>query len=473
MNSANLSLAVTFLAGRYHGEEWPPSSARLFQALVAGVMSCGYRKHLAMVEPALRWLELQPPPRISSSAAQERAKYKIAVPNNDTDVIALEWLHGRPANVATIKTMKEIPPKELQPDGPHVQYVWSVDAAEGAKMAEPLRIAAHCLHTLGWGVDMAFADIGTSADLPDLYEPSHSGQPLAVAMPGTLDDLFRTYDRFTKRALGMGADTYTRPTMLRMQNYKLAGDVIRPCARFMLMKPDIDQTLAVAWEDCMKVAGWLRHAAAESLKTEECPAGFIEQYVQGHTAEQDENQRLSYVPVPTISKYNDGLIRRALILAPPGGSDEVVRLLERKMTGLLLDGSNGKECCLAPAPKADYIFDRYLPPNGATVWRSVTPVVLHGFNATGNGRISVRKTEQLLLRAFEMAGYSEQTIEELAFQTGPWWPGTKHSSAMRLPQHLRRFPRVHVQVRFKRAMHGAVLAGIGRHYGIGLFAQTS
>jgi CRISPR-associated protein Csb2 len=436
-------------------------------------MLCGYRKYAGTVEQALRWLEIQSPPLVRACPAVKRESYQIPARDNDMDVIAKDWLRGGVGEISKIRKLKPIHPKELRPEGPHVEYVWEVDSSEGAQMAEPLRIAARCLHTLGWGVDMAFADVGDSADLPDLYEPSHAGQPLAVTMPGTLDDLYRTYDRFTKRAVGTGADTYTRPTMLRMQNYRLAGDVIRPCARFMLMKPDIDQTLAVAWEDCMKVAGWLRHAAAESLKKEECPAGFIEAYVQGHTAEQDENQRLSYVPLPTIYKNNDGMIRRALILAPPGGEDDTVRLLQRKLTGSILEGSNGKECCLAPAPKNDYIFGCYLPFNGAKVWRSVTPVVLHGFNTTGTGRISLKKTEQLLLRAFEMAGYSEQTIEELAFQTGPWWPGTKHSSAMRVPQHLRRFPRLHVQVRFKSAMHGAVLAGIGRHYGIGLFAQMA
>lgn len=39
-----LCISVTFLTGRYHGEEWPPSPARLYQALVAAVMTCGYQE---------------------------------------------------------------------------------------------------------------------------------------------------------------------------------------------------------------------------------------------------------------------------------------------------------------------------------------------------------------------------------------------------------------------------------------------
>jgi CRISPR-associated protein Csb2 len=62
MSSENLSISITFLNGRYHGQEWPPSAARLFQALVAGVMTCGDGRYMADVEPALRWLERQRPP---------------------------------------------------------------------------------------------------------------------------------------------------------------------------------------------------------------------------------------------------------------------------------------------------------------------------------------------------------------------------------------------------------------------------
>jgi len=97
-------------------------------------------------------------------------------------------------------------------------------------------------------------------------------------------------------------------------------------------------------------------------------------------------------------------------------------------------------------------------------------VLLHGHNADRRGQISVAKTERLLLRAFEMAGYNDGMIEHLAFQGAPWFPGTKHAAAMRVPGHLEGYPRVHVEVRFVRGMRGPVLAGLGRHYGIGLFA---
>jgi hypothetical protein len=51
-----------------------------------------------------------------------------------------------------------------------------------------------------------------------------------------------------------------------------------------------------------------------------------------------------------------------------------------------------------------------------------------------------------------MAGFREEQIESLAFQSGPFWPGTKHSAAMRVPVHLKGYTRVHVEVRFARGV---------------------
>jgi CRISPR-associated protein Csb2 len=105
----------------------------------------------------------------------------------------------------------------------------------------------------------------------------------------------------------------------------------------------------------------------------------------------------------------------------------------------------------------------------ARLWRSVTPVVLHGYNAS-RGNISLAKTEALLWRAFEMAGFPKETIVRMAFQTAPLWSGAGAAAQVRVPKHLNGYPRYHVEVCFRQAVSGPVLAGIGRHYGIGVFA---
>ena len=468
--STQFGVAVTFLTRYYHGEEWPPSPARLYQALVAGVMTCGYREHAGIVEPALRWLEAQNPPVIRACEVEDWSAYRIAVPNNDMDVVAADWSRGRFADPALLRTMKTVRPKALPSKGPHVQYVWQVDSADAARMAEPLRTAAHCLHTLGWGVDMAFADVADYGESAASYEPAARGKQLAVPMAGTLDDLHATYERFSKRTVGRGGvDTYTRPALLRMQPYRPAGEALRSYVGFRLMDIDGDQVKAVAWEDCMKVAGWLRGAAGQWLANE-YDAAFVQEYVQGHANGEERGRRLSYVPLPNV--YPDGLIRRAIIVEPPDATGEVTQRLRLKLTGRVLTDSRGASVrSLAPGD-SDTTFRRYFPETERRAWRSVTPVVLHGHNADRRGQISVAKTERLLLRAFEMAGYNDGVIEHLAFQGAPWFPGTKHAAAMLVPDHLKGYPRLHVEVRFVRGVKGPVLAGLGRHYGIGLFATV-
>ncbi len=71
-----------------------------------------------------------------------------------------------------------------------------------------------------------------------------------------------------------------------------------------------------------------------------------------------------------------------------------------------------------------------------------------------------------------MAGYAPEVIERVTFQPAPLWPGTGAAKEMRVPRHLMNYPRYHVEVRFWNPVTGPVLAGIGRHYGIGLFAAV-
>ena len=159
ISGSAVCISVTFLTGRYHGDEWPPSPARLYQALVAAVMTCGYQEHAPVIEPALRWLEGQPAPRIRSCVGEQFKAYRIAVPNNDMDVVAWKWQQGRHKDVAVLKTMKQVMPWHLPEAGPHLQYIWTIKEDAPSPPTAAIQRATHLLHTLGWGVDMAYADL--------------------------------------------------------------------------------------------------------------------------------------------------------------------------------------------------------------------------------------------------------------------------------------------------------------------------
>lgn len=88
-----------------------------------------------------------------------RSAAKIAVPNNDSDKAGREWSAGRPFDLATIRTMKSVIPREVRDRtkrGPHVCYPWEVSAENPAFHA--VWQTATFLHTFGWGIDMAYAD---------------------------------------------------------------------------------------------------------------------------------------------------------------------------------------------------------------------------------------------------------------------------------------------------------------------------
>ena len=70
----------------------------------------------------------------------------------------------------------------------------------------------------------------------------------------------------------------------------------------------------------------------------------------------------------------------------------------------------------------------------------------------------------------KQAGYKLDNINEWVIQAAPLWPNTPGARSIRVRVHLRVWPRYHVAVRFRNAIRGPVLAGLGRHYGLGVFA---
>jgi CRISPR-associated protein Csb2 len=219
----------------------------------------------------------------------------------------------------------------------------------------------------------------------------------------------------------------------------------------------------------MIVAAWLRNACAEALKQEGEPEEWVDRYVHGHEQEKSTGHHMSFVPLPTIGHPNtDGRLRRALVIEPLEAEGRAVNLLEVKLAGEVISGEDGS-CQLVAPEAADPVLDRYL--RSARVWRSATPVVLHGFNIV-RGKIGVAKTERLLLAALEFGGHPASLVEGLAFQPAPLWSGAEASARVQVPAHLEKWPRYHVEVRFREKVAGPVFAGIGRHCGLGIFAAV-
>jgi CRISPR-associated protein Csb2 len=468
-----LRIAVTLPGNRYHGSEWPSSPARLFRALLAGTMTGGYREHWEAVQPALEWLEKQPAPEIEAANAAKEMGYRISVPNNDMDIAAKEWQAGKPFDASALRTMKSVEPWKVEGTGPHLLYCWNkVDVTD--EVVAGLRIASECLHTLGWGIDAAFATLlsgdntKVGGDRVHWTPARRNGQYLALPTEGSLEDLRETYARFLKAVRKTDVNPDTRPMVFRQEKYGCGQDD-SACIFFDLRKTDDSEKIySQPVESTMKVAAWMRHAASQALLSEGFHEGWVNATALGHG---EEIGRLSYVALPSIGHgHADGRLRRVMVVQEPGGMASVMELLEKKLTGHVLTDEQGKEVCrLEPPSGAGTVTPFYSNP--AKRWRTVTPVVLHGFNSQ-RGVISLRKTERLLGQAFEKAGWDVGKIERLTFQAAPFFSGTVGAKEVRTPRHLAGWPRYHVAVDFSENVTGPLTAGLGRHYGIGVFARA-
>jgi CRISPR-associated protein Csb2 len=200
-----LLISVRFHDGRYHGRpDWPPSPARLFQALVAGAAQ---GEALAVEDRrAFKWLESLEAPVIAAPPMRAGQSFRNFVPNNHLDAIG-----GDPGRVSEIRAPKFIRPILFEAETA-LLYVWTFDdAAEAQANAERIRDIAERLYQLGRGVDMAWA-CGEILDESDaearlavhgraLHRPSNSdgGTTLAVPLTGSFESLIERYGEMRAR----------------------------------------------------------------------------------------------------------------------------------------------------------------------------------------------------------------------------------------------------------------------------------
>ena len=154
--SRALLLSVRFHEGRFHGQdrrkapEWPPSPARLFQALVAGAANGAATP--ATMRSALEWLENLDAPIIAVPVPERGQNFRNSVPNNDRDVV-----EDGPKNLAQLRTWKTITPHVFDAMFP-LMFVWRyVGDGSDEDYARTICDAAEDLYQLGRGIDMAWA----------------------------------------------------------------------------------------------------------------------------------------------------------------------------------------------------------------------------------------------------------------------------------------------------------------------------
>lgn len=523
-------LSIRFLDPAFHGRrdgglpEWPPSPLRVFQSLVAvAARRCG--EALApRVQSALQWLEQQPAPILVAPAGITSSGYRISVPNNAMDIVAAAWCRGNDsnsgdANPATHRTMKTVRPTLLL-DGDTVHYLWLLsDHLTDEVRADVKTIAdvASSVVALGWGIDMVVGHAALVSDeqagalLGERWLPIGGAMENGLRVPvrGTLDDLIRRHERFLGR---LGADGFTAPPPLSVYKtveYRRSTDPPRrPVAAFSLLRLDASGFRPFdTVRSALTVAGMTRHAAKCAGSRAGWPESKINSFVLGHGEAREAAhitvgpKRFGYLPLPSIESRGDGRarvvgsVRRVILTAFGDGCETEIAWARRVLSGQELVDENKDQpvALLSLLPANEKVVRHYVQP--AAAWATVTPVVLPGYDDPAHyrrrlkngsdteeqkrllGRLSER-IDGLLRKAIVQAGFSQVLADhaELEWRKVGFWPGTDLADRYGVPDHLKRFSRYHVRIRWRDAQKNAVLIpgpiclGGGRFYGLGLFA---
>jgi CRISPR-associated protein Csb2 len=456
-----LELDIHFLTGRYHGSEWPPAPMRLLQAIVAGCHSTD--------NSALRWLESRNPPIILAQADPQGRPLRTYVPANN------------------LKDMEAKAPKSFleRRVASAVSYVYELLQDSDAVFADQVRTLAESVHTLGTGLDAAhvigriergplITGAGSLRWVPWLHHltPSNSSL-LRSPVEGSLASIEAVFQFKLQRNL-YGKDNTPHVPNAPPTRYAVTAYAPDEAARGFVWLPlslYADSKLKSRWagyaEDTVLVAGMLRHALM-SRADEFGVSDLLKDFVAGHPKDNIDT-RVSYLPLPSIGHHHiDGLIRRALLVAPAQHADWVeqwIAMMEEPLP-LVAEGLDKPIAFAAMTGEVDSVFDQYL--GTGQEWVTVTPMVLPGDYS--RGWTLVRK---LIRKALREAGFATEEVEGVTPSKVPMIAGAKHAHVYRRKVNPGKSYSYHARVQFSRPVAGPIWIGRQRHQGLGVLAQAS
>ncbi|MCL4290410.1 MAG: type I-U CRISPR-associated protein Cas5/Cas6 [Thermoleophilia bacterium] len=483
-----LVVHIRFHDGRYHGEgDWPPSPARLFQALVAGVGLGGPLGDDARA--ALEWLEKRAAPIIASPRAwQTRRRVLFFMPNNDSDRI-----EGDPLRMAKIRTATKVfRPYFFDADVPFV-YAWPLATGDEG-FARAICSLAGRLYQLGRGIDMAWAwgetlDDGALDALLAQYPGSVFGPSvgrstlvLPVPLPGSLESVERRHrasgERFRYLRDGRTVKVvFRQPPRPRFRSVAYESP---PARRIYELRRSTAESGFAPWplvraSDLvvrLRDAAVARLESALPLRESEIARVLVGRKPDG-TNDGPTEARVRIVPLPSIGHpHADRAIRRVLVEIPAGcplRADDV----HWSFSGLEpFDRKTGELLGLVLTPATDErMLGRYgiADTGGWRTWRSVTPVALpRPRRSQASGRVHRQApTAATVVQALRHAGQrlSPQAVrvQREAFD-GKGDRAESFATGARFTQDRL----WNVEVTFSEPVRGPLVIGDGRFLGLGV-----
>jgi CRISPR-associated protein Csb2 len=497
-----LLLSVRFHDGRYHGVgDWPPSPARLFQALVAGA-ACGH--DLADHDKAaLAWLESLPAPIIAAPIVRLARGFTNFVPNNDLDAVG-----GDPLRVGKIRAGKTIRPALFDSVAP-LLYAWTFrDDDADAALATAVCAIAERLYQLGRGVDMAWAcgeilDAGEVEARLAAYEgaihrPGGTvGRSLPCPMHGSLDSLAaRFHDARNRFSRGAGKQQlFTQPRKARFAMVSYDSPPRREL--FDLREPGADASFA-PWAVTRAVAlvEKVRDDAAARLQMAlPDKAATIDRVFVGRGAtEADKATRIRIMPLPSIGHtYADHAIRRVLVELPPNCPLPAADIAWA-FSGLDLGVDYHTGEVLVPdapilTPAADdTMLTHFGYGEGYRLWRTVTSAALpeaakrrriepsrirdRAEQKGAEERIKEETQAASAVRAGLRHAGIDAPVESIRVQREPFEAKGARAEAFAEGTRFVKERLWHVEIAFTEPVRGPLVLGDGRYLGLGLLAPV-
>jgi CRISPR-associated protein Csb2 len=493
---------VFVLGGRFHGADWPPSPARLFQALVAGVGLEGPLK--ADVEQALDALQKLDPPRLAHPASTLGQSVLFYMPNNDIDSAKTKCDVRK---VSLIRgAQKVVEPRIFDESKPFV-YAWRLpklsDQTIDQLIASWQQITLK-LYQFGRGVDMAWATghMMSEDELARLIEDealellkpnmSGDGELLSCPVDGSLQSLTARFRANQKRFQSHGSQTlFTQAPKPRF--VEVPYNSTRLWHLFELRSTNESERL-VPWPQAAGVAlvTAARDAAVKRL-VEALPTRqtAIEQVLIGRRSPgapaglTDERARI--VPLPSIGhQHTNRSIRRLLVETAADGALDASDI-QWAFSGAVVASPLNPADSVTLTPSSDRaMLDHYgIRRTGSRRWRTVTPAVLprlqrsdsdvsHSKAMRRDGksqRAIVDESSMRVLQALRHAGITERPLL-IRVQREPFDSSGLMSSEFAGHPRFERDAYWHVELEFAQSVTGPLLLGDGRFLGLGLMAPT-
>lgn len=466
-----LEIEVTFTSGQFHGAEWPPAPARLFQAIVAATHRGAYGLFNAKVrDDALHWLESLEPPQICACPATHSRELLINyVPNNDD---FQEHIRTDKSLAAYVLTGSRC-----------VIYQWSFPAIpHDRRQADVISAMAPLITYLGHTVDRVYArGIVRRTDKPPerdgnlLYKPNlQAGGRWLIPAPGFLNLCKRRYPRSVSEEPPDFTNTHQAD-----YSPEWAIRDHAPVALFA-MRRENGRLLAFDPRDVRQPVGMVRHAFkcwvdGNPPIQAHYGADRVARLLFGHhsasNSQPSKGGHFAVVPVPSTNANftADGWLRRLMFIGYGCEGVEDLNLFEDVALGLhatpLEDGGKRVGTLQRLAVQSmQQVMNPWMSTSArpAKRWRSATPIILTGFTRRG------RSHEECLLRALTQQGLSLDDVESVATFTGPIIPHTEAAIAYRVQRYLRTTPRCHAEILFRYPVQGPLVVGRGRFAGLGL-----